>query len=327
MFSLRFSLVWQCYLELKEICWKEFTRVMSVVSPAYKVEQSAIAFGGAIFCLLGGLAIYSRRFPWNTEKAQTRLVSYAHFVILVSGLALMIWSVDPRMFYGIYPMLFVIIVKDFITLLLISTALLYSQVIHCIVVESKMRSISPLVRNPWISVGIPMASLGIINISTTIISIQRNQEVYRAIFFGSIGIMMAVADIYSIVMFFVLQANQRSMQTIRSQSTIDAKQPSETKVKNNLKKSFILLAAIFILQFYMAIDVLRAKRTLVSSQIPDRTKYNLSMPILIYFIGLTVCVIHSWLPLRSGQKASTVEMRNSGNSNHKMTGKSSASGN
>jgi hypothetical protein len=277
-------------------------------SPVYKVEQGVIAFGGFCFLLIGMLVIYSRRFPWNADKANTKLVAYAHFVVLTSGILLIIWSVDPRLLYGFYPLLFVLILKDFLTLLLISIALLYSQVIYCVLMESRMHDVSFFMKNSWLSVGIPMVCLGVINIVTSVISIQTNQEVYRAIFFCSVGAVMAIADIYSIAMFVLLKTNQKTLKKLRSHSSIDSIRPSENIVKGKMKRSFIFLAAVFILQFYMAVDTLIARRSLTQSQVPDPAKYHFFMTPFIYFGGLTVCVIHSWLPFKKTSQTAELKL-------------------
>jgi hypothetical protein len=271
----------------------------SDVNPMYKVEQGIIAFAGVVFSTIGALGIYARRFPWNSDKAAKRLIAYTQWVILICGILLIIWSIDPRLLYGIYPLLFVLILKDCVSSLLISTCLLYSQVIHVVLMESKMQSAAPWIGNPWTSVGLSMIVLGILDIVSSTIAVQTNAEVYRAIWFASMGIILALSSIYSLAMFALVAKTQRTVQSMRSGSSMLPEQSSENNVKRSMIQSLALLGAIALFQIYMTIDAIIAMRTLTSGQIPDRTKYRFIFPPLLYIGGLTVCSIHCWLPLQN----------------------------
>jgi hypothetical protein len=257
---------------------------------------------GLIFFCLGLASFYARRYPWNADKSSKHLIQFAHWAITIAGVVLMVWAVDPRLLYGIYPILFVMFLKDGLTLLLIAVTMLYVQALQVILVESRMQEPPLWMKNPWIYVGVPMAVLAVIEISTAVISLQTNQEVYRAIFFGTVGVYIAAADFSSLAMYFLLdKAEKRVAETRTSSGNVhQRKQISKSTVKSNMAKCTLLLTIIVIMQIQGTVDVVMSKRTLIAAQIPDPSKYRFLFITVTYIIGLIAMTIHAWLPFRKG---------------------------
>eukprot|EP00475_Leptophrys_vorax_P042032 TRINITY_DN792_c0_g2_i1.p1 TRINITY_DN792_c0_g2~~TRINITY_DN792_c0_g2_i1.p1 ORF type:complete len:324 (-),score=68.84 TRINITY_DN792_c0_g2_i1:144-1115(-) len=259
----------------------------------YRIESAVFMTIGLVFFLIGVVSIYARRFPWNADTGSKLFVQYTQYVNTFGGLIMAIWSVDPKGVFGIYNMVVLIVCKDTITMLATTCSILYAQVLGAVYVAARYAKRTEA-QSAWISIGIPLVCSIVVDAITTCFSLLTNQEVYRAIFFGFIALVLGFAGLCS----FVMYRNTVSSESIEQQSRKDSSGRAGS-LKNRLLGASILFCLACSFEIYVTASVLIEHNTLTAAQIVDpvKAKYSVNMITVIYSLAFCGCTIFGWLPL------------------------------
>eukprot|EP00475_Leptophrys_vorax_P023293 TRINITY_DN31873_c0_g1_i1.p1 TRINITY_DN31873_c0_g1~~TRINITY_DN31873_c0_g1_i1.p1 ORF type:complete len:422 (-),score=58.83 TRINITY_DN31873_c0_g1_i1:76-1341(-) len=269
----------------------------------YRIECVAFQTIASFYIVISILNLYARRFEWNKDKRSKVLVKYSHFVLMTCSVIMTVWTVDPRGLFGYYSITLIIMFKDVMTLLFSSNALLYTQVLHVVFMDAEYNRRS-MFANQWMSVGVPFMLLTAIQITTTVICVQLNREIYRAVFFGAVALVVGLALMLSTVMYCLLVRTEREAAGEGKVAKQQLKK-SSAGLRRKLLQSCSILFLITGLEVYTMVSTLTSERTMQQSQIPNPQVYTFSFVPAIFSLGLLLCSLHSWM--RWKPKESSVE--------------------
>jgi hypothetical protein len=264
-----------------------------VMEVAYKIENAIFLVVGVFFSFAFIACIYARTFEWNQSKAAKRFVRFSQHASLGVSILLIVWQIDPYGIQGVYNAGMIVFLKDLMSLVLLSEAIMLAQVLHMVILDHK----DSRFKDPFFGVGAPALVLLLIEIPTSCISYLKDLEIYRSIFFAAATLVLFIAAVSCLRLFLITEKTERAIagqHSITSQRSHDRNQ----EVTRRLVRSFILILTLTALELFMTIDVIKTNQSLKASQIADADNYHFEMVPLMYCLGLIVCLFHCWLPFR-----------------------------
>lgn len=248
----------------------------------FNLERFYYAAGGAVSVLMA-VALFRTR-PKKVKLLQNIL----HPILLLVGLLLLLWSVDPRGIFEIYPFWIIMLLKDTITTLLITCALAFFHSTSSVVL---MDQCSKKLPRGELMIGIPAAGIFITACACTAIAVREDQEIYRAIWLMTLTVILSGGFLASVACIGVAILSSRRSRI----SAVDvARKQSDSILTKKLGYSTLGFFALAFLEAALTYEVISSNQGLINSQLVGATSI---VPVVVgtmYLLGCGMISYFCW---------------------------------
>jgi hypothetical protein len=263
-----------------------------MVDKAYRIEAVVFQVIGALFFIWGVVLLIARCLPHNRTVKIKLIQRHCQWTLIICGILMVVWQVDPRHMYGIYPIYVIVVLKDAITLVLMCAAIVYTEVMYNIVQGSLQRGYKAIV-NFWLGVGLPFVPIILIQASMTTLSFMTDREIYRSIFFGFVALYVFINSITSVYLLGLVVWREWKAQTSFERNNSQ----TNLNLKWKLVRSSLLLLTVTGIQGYITGQVIRDDMSMTESQTWDPENYSISVIPIPFTLALCIVSIFAWIPI------------------------------